>query len=358
MHKTKQLEFMHQNSDTNGIKNKLLTRDEFRSSVFERDRNKCVFCQQDAIDAHHVLERRLFADGGYYIDNGASVCSEHHLECERTNITVEEVRAACKIKKAILPSHLYHDQKYDKWGNPILPNGMRLRGELFDDESVQKILQHVLNEFTSYVKYPRTYHLPWSPGMNDDDRMMQDLTGFENRQVVVTEKMDGENTTMYRDYIHARSVDSRGHPSRNWSKNFHSQICSDIPEGWRVCVENLYAIHSIHYTDLLSYIYGLSVWTDKNFCLSWKDTKEWFYLLNIPQVPVIYEGVFDRDVIQNLYKNYLSQNELEGYVVRVADSFHYRDFKSSVAKYVRKNHIQTTKHWFHGQPVVANKLKS
>jgi len=38
------------------------------------------------------------------------------------------------------------------------------------------------------------------------------------REVVVTEKMDGENTTMYCDNIHARSIDGRHHPSRDWVK--------------------------------------------------------------------------------------------------------------------------------------------
>lgn len=50
---------------------KLLTRDEFREGVFERDGHKCVVCGDDARDAHHIMERRLFADGGYYMENGA-----------------------------------------------------------------------------------------------------------------------------------------------------------------------------------------------------------------------------------------------------------------------------------------------
>ena len=44
---------------------KLLTRDEFRRQVFERDGNKCVFCDRPAKDAHHIIERRLWPDAGY-----------------------------------------------------------------------------------------------------------------------------------------------------------------------------------------------------------------------------------------------------------------------------------------------------
>jgi hypothetical protein len=178
-----------------------------------------VFCKNHAVDAHHILERRLWSDGGYYIDNGASVCAEHHIACEMTIISVEDVRLACNILKPVIPAHLYDDMVYDKWGNPCLPSGQRLKGELFFDESVQKILKQggVLDLFKNQVKYPRTYHVLWSPGMNDDDRMLPNMDSFEGRRVIVTEKMDGENTTMYSDYIHARSVDGRSHSSQDWA---------------------------------------------------------------------------------------------------------------------------------------------
>ena len=38
-------------------------------------------------------------------------------------------------------------------------------------------------------------------------------------------------------------------------------------------------------------------------------------------------------------------HEVEGFVVRNVDSFAYEDFSKNVAKYVRKNHVQTDEHW-------------
>jgi hypothetical protein len=333
---------------------KLLTRDEFRNSVFKRDNNCCVVCKTAAKDAHHIIERRLFPDGGYYIDNGASVCEKHHIECEETLISVEAIRAYAGIDKKVLPPHLYDDEVYDKWGNIILPNGGRLKGELFYDESVQKILGKVLGSFTDYVKYPRTYHLPWSEGMNDDDRQMQS-TEFGGKIVVVTEKMDGENTTMYRDHIHARSIDSGHHPSRSWVKNFWNGFRYDIPTGWRVCGENLYAKHSIGYSSLESFFLGFSVWDDRNNCLSWDDTKEWFSILGIKPVQELYRGMYDELVIKSLYKPNMYDSS-EGYVIRTENMFQYRDFRKCVGKFVRKNHVMTTKHWMHGQAIEPNKL--
>lgn len=333
---------------------KLLTRDDFRESTFKRDNYKCVVCGKSGeIFAHHILERRLWKDGGYYINNGSTVCNDCHLKCESTEISVEEIRAYSGITKKVIPEHFYNDQEYDKWGNPILANGNRMIGELFFDESVQKIISPYLHLFTHYVKYPRTYHVPWSPGMNDDDKMNDNMNFFEGKEVVVTEKMDGENTTMYSDYIHARSIDGRNHSSRNWVKNYWSGICQDIPEHWRICGENLYAKHAIHYDDLKSYFYGFSIWNNKNECLSWSDTQEWFNLLGITSVPILYHGIYDEKLIQNIN---LPWETSEGYVIRLANKFSFADFKKSVAKCVRKGHIQTTKHWANSY-IVPNNLE-
>jgi len=338
---------------------KLLTRDQFRDGVFLRDGHKCVFCGEPAKDAHHILERRLWPDGGYYLENGASVCEEHHLACERTILSVEDVRHACGITKIVVPPHLYDDHIYDKWGNPVLEDGRRGKGELFFDESVQKVLGEggVLDKFTPRVKYPRTNHLPWSPGVNDDDRVISDLSFFQGKRVIATKKMDGENTTMYCDHIHARSIDSRGGEDRAWVKQFWASIAHDIPQDWRICGENLWAEHSIHYSDLQSYFLGFSMWNERNVCLSWDDTLQYFDLLGITPVSVIYDGIWDESKIRELEKT-LSWETDEGYVLRVADSFTYAEFRKAIAKYVRKGHVQTTKHWRAGRQFTPNELKT
>lgn len=336
----------------------LLSRDAFREGVFDRDGHKCVFCGEPAVDAHHIIERRLWPDGGYYLANGASVCQEHHLACERTTISVDQVREACGIRTLLVPPHLYPDQPYDKWGNPLLSNGQRVKGELFFDESVQKVLGEggVLADFTNRVKYPRTHHLPWSPGIHADDRVIASLAAFEGRNVVVTTKMDGENTTIYHDnYLHARSVDGRSHPSRDWVKQFASTFAHDIPVGWRVVGENAYAVHSISYSSLPSYFLGFSIWDDRNVCRGWDETMEWFELLGVTPVPVLYRGVYNEKVIRSLWKE-SDRDTCEGYVMRVMDPISYGDFRHAVAKFVRKGHVQTVKHWMHGQPITANKL--
>lgn len=335
----------------------VLSRDEFREGVFARDNHKCVICGEPAVDAHHILERRLFIDGGYYLNNGASVCEKHHIECEQTVISVEDIRYHAGITKKVIPPHMYDDVIYDKWGNVIMESGRRLKGELFYDASVQKVMGEggVLDLFEPYVKYPRTNHLPWSDGIHNDDRVISTMEWFQGETVVVTEKMDGENTSMYCDHIHARSLDSKNHSSRNWVKNYWGKISGEIPEGWRICGENLYAKHSIGYEELPSYFLGFSIWNQENIALSWKETMEWFELLEIEPVKVLYHGIYDEDKIKALVKD-LPWDSSEGYILRVADEIPYNEFKYKVAKFVRKNHVQTIKHWMHGQAVVPNKV--
>lgn len=343
----------------------VMNRDEFREGVFDRDNHKCVICGEKAADAHHIIERRLFNDGGYYLDNGASLCPIHHIEAEMTTLSCDEIREAAGIQSIILPDHLYLDANYDKWGNEILKSGDRIPGELFEDESVQKILGQggVLGEFTNRVKYPRTYHLPWSDGMNRDDRQMDDVSIFEGEDVVITEKMDGENTSWYIDYTHARSLETESHPSRNWMKNLWAQKGYNIPQNWRVCGENMYAKHAIHYSkengnELQTYFYMFSMWDETNVCLSWDETEEWAELLDLDLVPVLYKGKWSKEVIDNLNKEMESNyGKSEGYVVRLARSFHYSEFRKVCGKYVRRDHVQNNHGHWSKMKITKNELK-
>lgn len=202
-------------------------------------------------------------------------------------------------------------------------------------------------------KYPRTYHLPWSKGITKDDRVMRNIKSFEDKDIVGSLKMDGENSTLYSDYLHARSLDYADHPSRHWLKGFHASVKRYIPKGWRVCGENVFAVHSITYTELSSYFLAFSVWTDENICLSWEDTVDFCDGI-FELVPVFYKGKADWPKVEYAYHEY--EKSHEGYVIRLSSDFKHDSFGSSVAKYVRGNHVQTDEHWMNSK-VVPNKLK-
>ncbi|WNZ09251.1 RNA ligase family protein [Streptomyces sp. 11x1] len=200
--------------------------------------------------------------------------------------------------------------------------------------------------------YPRTRHLPWSPGATADDLRVTDLSGLRGREVVVTEKLDGENTTLYADGLHARSLDSAHHPSRTWVKALQARIGHAVPAGWRVCGENMFARHSLAYDDLDSFFYGFSVWDADGRCLGWDRTVDLLRGLGIPVPRVLWRGVFDEKALRALR---LDLGRQEGYVVRVVDGFAADEFGARVAKWVRAGHVRTDTHWMHAA-VVENGL--
>jgi len=201
------------------------------------------------------------------------------------------------------------------------------------------------------IKYPRTYHVPWSECKSSDDKIQYDLSNFEGKEIIITEKMDGENNTMMRDSYYARSLDSNNHPSRNFVKGIWGNLKHDIPENFRICGENLYAQHSLRYEELKSYFMVFSIWNNET-CLSWKETLEYCELLNLETVPVLYCGKFDLEMIK---KFKIDSNKQEGYVIRLASEFTLDEFQKSVVKYVRKGHLQTDERWMNSV-IVPNGL--
>lgn len=140
-------------------------------------------------------------------------------------------------------------------------------------------------------------------------------------------------------------------------KAIHGRIAHDIPEGWRVCGENLYAKHSIHYHNLGTYFEVFSIWNERNIALNWKETVQYSLLLGLQTVPLFYVGIWNPEVIHHQFLEYCdkSVDGVEGYVIRITDEIPYATFHRSTAKWVRKGHVQTSKHWMK-EKVIPNEL--
>lgn len=216
------------------------------------------------------------------------------------------------------------------------------------------------------LKYPRTYHLPSSPGLQNDDRRLPSFDAFLGRRIIVTEKIDGEGTTMTPEKTWPRSPDGRYHPSRDWMKAFHGRKAVDIPAGWRISGEYAYARHSIAYARELgnalpSWFLGFGAWDESNTLIGWDQTVELFAMLDIVAVPVLYDGPFDEAALAKVAAS-IDPVRQEGFVVRIADPIPYPSgrgdsgrFFQAVAKWVRKGHVQTDQHWMQAA-VVPNEL--
>lgn len=181
---------------------------------------------------------------------------------------------------------------------------------------------------------------------------------FGGREVVITEKMDGENTSIYSNgESHARSLDSKHHESRCYVKGKAAEVANSLPNGWRIVGENLYAKHSIEYTSLPDFFMMFGIVDENNIAQSWTDVETWGELLGVQVAPVIYRGIWDEKLVRELYPfpSRCGSPVAEGYVVRNTEAFSMSNFTHHVAKFVRPNHVTTSEHWM-TQAIIPNKL--
>lgn len=219
-------------------------------------------------------------------------------------------------------------------------------------------------------KYGRTFHFPFSPGTTSDDRIShnywRDL--IKLKRIVITEKLDGENSCLNSIGVFARShAAPTRHPwsehlKRKWSLIRHELEANDL----EIFGENMYACHSIEYTELEDHFFVFGIRQNDTW-LSWKEVEDWCFLLDFKTVPVF--GIFDlldfadeqefREYILSLVSkpsdlgsiDFNSKEEcfMEGVVVKNYDAYTSSDNgrinDTDVWKYVRKDHVKSDEHW-------------
>ncbi|MDX8000470.1 2'-5' RNA ligase [Xenorhabdus sp. Reich] len=210
-------------------------------------------------------------------------------------------------------------------------------------------------------KYGRTFHYPFSPGTTSDDRINHhwwpDIQKI--KQLIHTEKLDGENNCLNRYGVFARS---HAAPTQSaWSQQIRQrwQLIKDDLGDIEIFGENLYAIHSIEYLHLEEYFFVFAV-RIKNRWLSWEEVKFYASLFDFPTVPEIIipearnEFAFMQNIIEtakqgSCFSSWDTQSKnlcsMEGIVSRDAGEYSVTDFAHHVFKYVRKNHVKTDIHW-------------
>lgn len=208
------------------------------------------------------------------------------------------------------------------------------------------------------VKYPRTPHLPFSPGATSDDKYASPETiahlssGIE---LLVTEKLDGGNMSFSRSCSYSRSLDSGTHSWDTKAKAKWAEIRWDIPEGWRISGESLHARRSVAYDNLPDIYLVFGIWDETNTLLDWDSTVEFAELLGLKTVPVLYRGTDYKKAVTAWGKE-KDTTSSEGFVVRSAGRIHYDDFAGNFAKWVRPNHVTTTAAWRGRDDWAVNKV--
>ena len=196
-------------------------------------------------------------------------------------------------------------------------------------------------------KYPRTFHLKASPCLQNDDKWHGDDNFFLDKEVVITEKMDGGCTGIHDGNVYARST---GQIARHGSFDVVKAIHAPKTYGdERVFYgENLYGVHSIEYGELPDVFFLFGVLTDGVWS-SWDDLTAIAAEMSFKTVPCLFRGTFTsmKDLEAwmegEIKKPSTYGGHREGFVIRTAGSF--TDFSQNVAKYVRAGHVQTDEHW-------------
>jgi hypothetical protein len=179
----------------------------------------------------------------------------------------------------------------------------------------------------------------------------------------VTEKLDGSNLCMTHDAIYARSHNGPpAHPSFDYAKALHAQIRRRIKPGFSLFGEYCYAVHSISYTALPSYFMLFALRCDETgLWAPWGSVEQIAEELALSTVPVLWRGTAHRaQELEQVVNSLMALGscygpEREGVVVRIERGFFSPEFRDSIAKCVRPNHVQTDEHWTSG-PIVKQGL--
>lgn len=338
-----------------------MNRKKFREDCVKRDNNTCIVpsCNSRVDDEkdgegdiHHIIERKLWPNGGYIKENGVSICNYHHRLAEKNVIPPQAFWKWIKVSKPPLPDDIPYNS--NKWGEQLKAPPWK--------------------EHRDNIKYPSTRHLPWSHKQDRDDTNHPNLENFIGYDLVASIKMDGSNCMIVKDS--ENPVRARNGKQANkehfdlakkmyWENNYYNKI----PKNLQIFGEWLYAKHSIHYgcncatecqdigPALEDYFQVFGIYDNKyDIWLSWKKTLSIADELNLTVVPPVNEkyeiGSYKKEEIQLLWDDLydLSQKAVEqgheGIIVRSKYPFYYSQIDKRLGKYVRPNHVkENEKHW-------------
>lgn len=354
-----------------------MTRNSFRERCVSRDGGECIVptCDREVTpspdgpgEVHHIIERKLWEDGGYFPANGASVCNPHHRMAEENIIPPQAFWRWAGVDNPVVPVEDTTDGEgyidVDKWGEPLESPAWQ--------------------EHRKYIKYPSTRHLPFSHEREADDTAHREVDAFLDIPLVATIKMDGGNCMLVQDPddpIRARNGRHADKEHFDMAKQWYweNNLYSDIPEYLQIFGEWLYAKHSIHYgcdcdeecedvgPALRDYFQVFGVYdTRYNLWLGWHETQQVAQEIGLTMTPkatppAFSIGEFDNrqefwDYAWGLSQNVVNQGH-EGIVIRSALPFHYGQIEERLGKYVRPGHVKEGETHWSKRPLVQNRLQ-
>lgn len=221
----------------------------------------------------------------------------------------------------------------------------------------------------SFYKFPSTPYL-YSPANQKirEDKVLSEKEAewFLSNRIVVEEKIDGANLGISFDSNGVLQLQNRGHylytpyigqwkPLERWLKSRFQSLFDILVDDYIIFGEWCYYTHSIYYNSLPDWFIGFDVFDkNRNIFLSVKERNDILARADLPIVPYISEGYFNKESLDTILKKSTYGDErCEGLYLRINDS------KQLIkrAKYVRSDFSQSIeKHWTK-KKVQKNKLR-
>lgn len=261
---------------------KLLTRAQFNDGIFTRDNHKCSICEfTEDLAAHHIIDRKCFIDGGYYLDNGILLCEKCHVKAENGFYTCDQLREYAKITKIFLPKEFNPSLDYDKWGNIVKEK---------------------------FIRYPRTPHIEGSGISRDDSKETIPWEELFQKHLVIEEKIDGGSSAISFDSNCNLLLQCRGHylgggkdwpefdQFKVWANTWKDQLFDIITDRYIMYGEWMGSFHSVFYDMLPHFFMEFDIWDKKEKCFL--STLNRYCILQTSKLPihsvrVIKQGVFN-----------------------------------------------------------------
>jgi len=193
----------------------------------------------------------------------------------------------------------------------------------------------------NWVSHPSIPYLDNSPSQG---RLGIFLSAFIGEHITVTEKMDGEITSLYKSgYFHSRSLTRTPHWSRTRFSAKALEYALILKDGESLVFENMQGTHTVEYNDLESYHY-LLYFIRGRVVRSVKETTKTAEANGLTMPTVLFSGVLKshRDLVG-------LAGYREGYVIRLSRSFPYDQLSRFSGKCVVGGFVQSDEHWFAGR---------
>lgn len=202
-------------------------------------------------------------------------------------------------------------------------------------------------------KFPRIPHLIWSPGGTSDDKRLSSVDHLLNKEIIISEKVDGSNLCFTSEEVYARTHSTKAtHKSFDAAKAMHAKLRYNIEPNISIFGEYVFCVHSIEYSRLPGYFLAFGVRDDNTgIFYSWDNLCKYASKLSMPIVKLLFRGTISscEELEQITTELATQQSEYgedlrEGIVIRISNDI--EDFKSSTGKWVRKDHPKDPdEHW-------------